>query len=148
MIFIVPLDMRISGAAYAIIIAQAFSAVGLAIYCYLRLSIICFKKEYIRFDGSIVKMMGSNSILSSIQQSVINFEILLIQGLVNSFGVVTMAAFTAVVKIESFVYLLEQEFSNAFSIFIPQNHGAKQHDRIGKGIKSSFKLITIYGITC
>jgi Na+-driven multidrug efflux pump len=44
-----------------------------------------------------------------------------------------MAAFTAVVKIESFAYLPEQEFGNAFSIFISQNHGAQERGRIRKG---------------
>ena len=70
----------------------------------------------------------------------------MIQGLVNSFGVSVMAAFTAVVKIESFTYLPEQKLGNAFSNFIAQNHGAKKHDRIRKGILSTVKIITIYAV--
>lgn len=147
-VFIVPLKMGVAGAAYATIIAQAVSAIGLAIYCYKRVPLIRLKRKHIHFDMKIVAMIGNNSILSSIQQSVMNFGILLIQGLVNSFGVATMAAFTAVVKIESFAYLPEQEFGNAFSIFISQNHGAGERGRIRKGIRSAFKLITIYGIVC
>lgn len=147
-VFIVPLKMGVAGAAYATIIAQAVSAIGLAIYCYKRVPMIRLKRKHIHFDMKIVAMIGNNSILSSIQQSVMNFGILLIQGLVNSFGVATMAAFTAVVKIESFAYLPEQEFGNAFSIFISQNHGAGERGRIRKGIRSAFKLITIYGIVC
>lgn len=145
-VFIVPFGMGISGAAYATIIAQAISAFGIAIYCYKRLPMIRLKWEHIYFDMTIVKMIGNNSILSSIQQSVMNFGILMIQGLVNSFGVAAMAAFTAVVKIESFAYLPEQEFGNAFSIFISQNYGAKEKGRISNGIRSAVKLITLYGI--
>ena len=147
-VFTVPLKMGVAGAAYATIIAQAVSAIGLAIYCYKRVPLIRLKRKHIHFDMKIVAMIGNTSILSSIQQSVMNFGILLIQGLVNSFGVATMAAFTAVVKIESFAYLPEQEFGNAFSIFISQNHGAGERGRIRKGIRSAFKLITIYGIVC
>jgi Na+-driven multidrug efflux pump len=66
---------------------------------------------------NMVKRIGNNSVLTSVQQSVMNFGILMIQGLVNSFGVSVMAAFAAVVKIESFAYLPEQEFGNAFSTF-------------------------------
>ena len=91
-------------------------------------------------------MIGNNSTLTSIQQSVMNLGILMIQGLVNSFGVSVMAAFAAVVKIESFAYLPEQELGNAFSIFIAQNHGAKERERIRKGIRSAVKVITIYAI--
>lgn len=48
----------------------------------------------------------------------------MIQGLVNSFGVTVMAAFTVAVKIDSFAYMPAQEFGNAFSLFISQNYGA------------------------
>lgn len=145
-VFIVSFNMGVSGAAYATIIAQGVSAVGLAIYCIRKIPIIRLKRNHLQIDMNIVKMIGNNSILSSIQQSVMNLGILMIQGLVNSFGVSVMAAFAAVVKIESFAYLPEQEFSNAFSTFIAQNHGAKEYGRIRNGIRSSIKIITIYGI--
>ena len=48
----------------------------------------------------------------------------MIQGLVNSFGTVIMAAFAAAVKIDSFAYMPVQDFGNAFSTFVAQNFGA------------------------
>ena len=48
----------------------------------------------------------------------------MVQGLVNSFGTVVMAAFAAAVKIDSFAYMPVQDFGNAFSTFIAQNYGA------------------------
>lgn len=145
-VFIVPLNMGVSGAAYATIIAQAISAIGLAVYCIKKVPIIRLKCKHFQFDFRIVKMIANNSILTSIQQSVMNFGILMIQGLVNSFGVAVMAAFAAVVKIESFAYLPKQELGNAFSTFIAQNYGAKEIGRIQKGIRSTLKIITIYGV--
>lgn len=58
------------------------------------------------------------SILTCLQQSVMNFGILMVQGLVNSFGTTVMAAFAAAVKIDSFAYMPVQDFGNAFSTFI------------------------------
>lgn len=145
-VFIVPFNMGVGGAAYATIIAQAISAIGLAIYCIRKIPVISLKREHMKINLDIVRLIGNNSILSSIQQSVMNFGILMIQGLVNSFGVSAMAAFAAVVKIESFAYLPEQELGNAFSIFIAQNHGAKEQNRIRNGIRSSIKIITIYSV--
>ncbi len=75
-----------------------------------------------------------------------NFGILLIQGLVNSFGVSIMAAFAAAVKIDSFAYMPVQDFGNAFSTYIAQNKGAGESKRIKKGVKSSFKIITLFCI--
>jgi len=117
----IPFKMDVAGAAYATVIAQGISAIALAVYCIRKVPIICFKPKHFQFDMNIEKMIGNTSILTSIQQSVMNLGILMIQGLVNSFGVSVMAAFAAVVKIESFAYLPEQEIGNAFSIFIAQN---------------------------
>ncbi|NLJ87548.1 MAG: MATE family efflux transporter [Epulopiscium sp.] len=145
-VFVVPFNMGIAGAAYATVIAQIISAIGLALYCIRKVPMIRLKSKHFRINMDIVKMIANNSVLSSIQQSVMNLGILMVQGLVNSFGVLVMAAFAVVVKIESFAYLPEQELGNAFSIFIAQNYGAKKMLRIRKGIKSATKIITIYGL--
>ena len=76
-----------------------------------------------------------NDVLTGIQQSVMNFGILMIQGLVNTFGTSIMAAFTAAVKIDTLAYMPAQEFGNAYSLFIFQNYGAKKKDRIYNGTK-------------
>lgn len=143
-ILVVPMDMGVAGAAYATIIGQAFSAIGITIYCISKFPLIRLERKYIYFDKKIIAMIANNSVLTSIQQSIMNFGILMVQGLVNSFGVAAMAAFAAVVKIESFAYMPVQDFGNAFSTFIAQNDGAGKNNRIKSGIKSAGKMITIY----
>ena len=61
----------------------------------------------------------------------------MMQGLVNSFGSVVMAAFAAAVKIDAFAYMPVQDFGNAFSTFIAQNYGAKESARIRSGLKGA-----------
>lgn len=80
------------------------------------------------------------SVMTSLQQSIMNFGILMVQGLVNSFGTVIMAAFAAAVKIDSFAYMPVQDFGNAFSTYVAQNYGAKEEKRIKNGIKSAVIL--------
>lgn len=75
-----------------------------------------------------------------------NFGILMIQGLVNSFGTAVMAAFAAAIKIDSFAYMPVQEFGNAFSTFIAQNFGAKRHDRIRKGVRSAVITTVVFSL--
>ena len=77
------------------------------------------------------------SLLTCAQQSAMNFGILLVQRLVDSFGPVTMAAFAAAVKIDSFAYLPVQDFGNAFSTFVAQNYGAGQRQRIRRGFRDA-----------
>ena len=73
-----------------------------------------------------------------------NFGILMVQGLVNSFGTAVMAAFAAGVKIDTLAYMPAQEFGNAYSIFISQNYGADEKDRIKKGTKSALVMVLVF----
>jgi len=143
-IFVVPLNMGIAGAAWATIIAQSFSAVAIGIYSFIKIPEIRPQRKHMKFNSEIVKKIANYSILTSIQQSIMNFGILMVQGLVNSFGVSVMAAFAAGVKIDSFAYMPVQDFGNAFSTFIAQNKGAQKLARIWKGISSAVKIITIF----
>ena len=107
-----------------------------------------------RWDFTILREISSLSFLTCIQQSIMNLGILMVQGLVNSFGTVVMAAFAAAVKIDSFAYMPVQDFGNAFSTFIAQNYGANKRERIQKGIKSaalvslSFCVVTSLLVCC
>ena len=143
-IFVLPLNMGVAGAAWATIIAQAFSAVGITIYSFIKIPEIRPQRKHMKYNSRLVKKIANYSILTSIQQSIMNFGILMVQGLVNSFGVSVMAAFAAGVKIDSFAYMPVQDFGNAFSTFIAQNKGAQKLDRIQKGISSAIKIITIF----
>ena len=84
--------------------------------------------------------------MTCIQQSVMNFGILMVQGLVNSFGPAVMAAFAAAVKIDTFAYLPVQDFGNAYSTFTAQNYGAGNHERIRRGTKDAFALSAAFSI--
>lgn len=145
-IFVVPLKMGIAGAAFATIISQAVSAVCIAVYSYSKKEIRISKKFFAYCDWNIMKNIMSHSILTSIQQSIMNFGILMIQGLVNRFGVIVMAGFAAAVKIDNFAYMPVQDFGNAFSTYIAQNKGAGKQERVQKGIHSTVKLITVFCI--
>lgn len=138
LLFVAVLPFGIAGAALATVLAQYVSAVGILLYVLLRCRMWLPSKKEWRFSHSILKEILNLSSMTCIQQSVMNFGILMVQGLVNSFGPAVMAAFAAAVKIDTFAYLPVQDFGNAFSIFIAQNYGAQKTDRIHKGIRGAF----------
>ena len=135
LVLVVP--MGVAGAALATIFSQGVSGVGLAVYTLVKMPELRPKKEDFTWDRNMAGKIAQYSLLTCAQQSVMNFGILMVQGLVNSFGVSVMAAFTAAVKIDSFAYMPVQDFGNAFSTFIAQNMGAKKTDRIRRGIRSA-----------
>lgn len=73
-----------------------------------------------------------------------NFGILMIQGLVNSFGTTIMAAFSVAVKIDTIAYMPVQDFGNAFPFFVAQNYGAKKYARIRKGFLLALVSVLIF----
>ncbi|MDO4306707.1 MAG: MATE family efflux transporter [Eubacteriales bacterium] len=137
LLFVIVFDMGVEGAAAATVIAQYVSGVGLAVYTWFLCPELRPKRRHRRITADVVKELAQFSVLTCLQQSVMNLGILMVQGLVNSFGTVIMAAFAAAVKIDSFAYMPVQDFGNAFSTFIAQNYGAGKRDRIRGGIKSA-----------
>lgn len=133
--------MGVWGAAVATVAAQFVSWIGIAAYYYLCFPLLRIKRRHMQWNGRILKEIFNLSSLTCIQQSVMNFGILMVQGLVNSFGAVVMAAFAAAVKIDTLAYMPVQDFGNAFSTFVAQNYGAGKRERIGKGIKSSLIFV-------
>ena len=133
--FVTNLNRGVAGAAEATVISQYVSGIGIAIYTKIKYSDLLKRDQNIRLRLSRIKEITSFSTLTCLQQSIMNFGILAVQGLVNSFGTTVMAAFAAAVKIDAFAYLPVQDFGNAFSIFIAQNYGAQNTKRIKTGIR-------------
>ena len=135
--FVLGLGWGVAGAAGATVIAQGASAAGIAWYSWRRVPFLRLEKRHCAVRRGELGRIINYSLLTCVQQSVMNFGILMVQGLVNSFGTVVMAAFAAAVKIDSFAYMPVQDFGNAFSTFIAQNYGARESQRIRKGLKSA-----------
>ena len=101
LLFIPIFHWGVSGAAAATVISQTIAAAGLCIYALYRFPIFRLKRNQIRLHRKSVKEIATYSSLTCMQQSVMNFGILMVQGLVNSFGTSVMAAFAVAVKIDS-----------------------------------------------
>lgn len=144
--FVIVLKKGVSGAALATVISQYLSGIGMMLY-----TLIYYEEVHVMFDlrqlkKERIKKIISFSLLTCIQQSIMNLGILMVQGLVNSFGTAVMAAFAAAVKIDAFAYMPVQDFGNAFSTFIAQNYGAKEKDRIQQGLKEAVRISSIFCI--
>ena len=144
LILILVFKMGVAGAALATVAAQALSAVCIAVYFFAKAKHLCPARRHRRFDKRLLRLVVSNSVLTSIQQSIMNLGILMVQGLVNSFGFAASAAFAAVVKIDAFAYMPAQDFGNAFSTYIAQNVGAGRTERIHKGARTAVQISSIF----
>lgn len=133
--FVLYISKSVKSVAYATIISQAISAIFMIVYTLHKKKEYVPYKEHCYLDKRIFNKFISYSLLTCIQQSVMNFGIMLVQGIVNSFGVTVMAGFSTAVKIDTLAYMPVQDFGNAFSTFVAQNKGANKEDRVNKGLK-------------
>ena len=138
--------LGIRGAAIATVISQYISGIGLMIYVYIHYPELRLKYEDTNFVKRTAYDIAILSGMTCLQQSVMNFGILMVQGIVNSFGTKIMAAFAVSVKIDTIAYMPVQDFGNAFSTFIAQNFGAGKYDRIKDGIKKALKSVVLFCI--
>lgn len=157
---IIGLHGGVKGAAAATVASQYISGIGIAIYYSFRASTAAhsgnagsldspylkIERKDCRIRWRCIREIASFSILTCVQQSVMNLGILFVQGIVNSFGAAVMAAFAAGVKIDAFAYMPVQDFGNAFSTFIAQNYGARKKERIQSGLRGAFLASLIFCI--
>ena len=142
LLFVIVFRWGVSGAALATVIAQGLSAAGIVLYFALRLPTLRPSRATFRLESSVAgPRCRASACSSSVQQSIMNFGILLVQSLVNSFGIATMAAFAAGVKIDSFAYSPAQDFAN--EVLRPSSRrtrGAGKPDRVKQGIREAALL--------
>ena len=142
-IFVAVLQRGVAGAAEATVIAQVVAGLGIALYSFLREPLFHLDKG-LRVRWRSIVAIFAYATTTGAQQSVMNFGILMVQGLVNSFGASVMAAFAAGVKIDTLAYMPAQEFGNAYSIFVSQNYGAGNTQRIRIGTRSAIVLVLCF----
>lgn len=143
---VIVLGWGIKGTAGATVFSQFVSGAGIGVYTLKKFPELCPRREDCRWDRKNLAAILNLSVMTSVQQSIMNFGILMVQGLVNSFGTVIMAAFAAAVKIDSFAYMPVQDFGNAFSTYVAQNYGAGNKPRIRQGIITAGKMILLFSL--
>lgn len=146
LLFVLSFHWGVVGAAQATVIAQYASGIGMLLYYLLRRKDLSVSSADRKWDQAIFRDISKLSLLTSLQQSIMNFGILLVQGLVNSFGTIVMAAFAAGVKIDTLAYSPLMDFGNAFSTAIAQNYGAGNKKRIHDCVIASGKMVVSFAL--
>ncbi len=140
-----PLGLGVAGAALATVIAQGISAL-ISLFLLLRLLRSYKTTEKIQIFNRNMFLTGTKiAIPSTIQQSIVSIGMLLTQSAVNRFGSSALAGFSAGSRLESLCIVPMIATGNAMSTFTAQNLGAGQTERIKKGYRSAYIIITAFG---
>lgn len=145
-LFIVVIPFGIAGVAFATFGSQTFTALCLLICIFRRERL--FKKGWkmeMQMMGDIMK----TGIPLGIQSMILTLSNLFVQYYINGFGEDAVAAFTVYYRVETFLYLPILAFGQAMVTFTGQNYGARNYERIRRGVRSCnvFSALVIAGLS-
>lgn len=134
LLFVVVLGLGVAGAAIATVLSQAVSAM-LVMYALYRLpDDMGFRPRHLRLDRKLLGRILMVGIPAGLQLTMFDLSNLLIQSGINSFGDVTIAAWTAFGKTDSLTWMISGAFGVSITTFVGQNFGAQKYDRIRKAV--------------
>lgn len=146
LVFVVPMQMGVAGAAWATVIAQFFAMLGSIAFGYRKNGYLRLEKRHMAYSRKIVEMSFCIGIPVAAQNALIALSCVALQSVVNRYGTTVMAAYTATGRVEG---LVQQPFNSlglAVSTFAGQNAGAGQYDRVRTGVKKSVWLAAIFSV--
>ena len=145
-VFVVELHKGVQGAAWATVFAEAIAALFCVMYVRFQIPVLRFQIKDFVFDKSLLRTIVSYSSVAAMQQITLHLGKFLIQGAVNPLGVVSIAAFNAVSKIDDFVMVVQQNIAHGTTGFIAQNNGKGNFARIRRGFRTGFKMEVVHSV--
>lgn len=138
-VFVAGLGLGVVGAAVATITAQLFSF----IYCLKAIkntAVLSMSKEHWRIDKAIITRLLKLGTPMALQNAIIGVGGMVVQYVINGFGFIYVAGFTATNKLYGLLELAASSFGFAMATFAGQNLGARKLDRIRAGMRSTIKM--------
>ena len=130
--FVIALTMDVKGVAWATVLSNSISALVLLWKLAKTKRLLQTDWKGIFLDGKSVVRIMKTGLPAGIQSAVFAVANIVIQTAINSLGAEVMAASSAALTIELFVYYVLNSFGQACTTFVAQNFGAKQIDRCKK----------------
>ncbi|MDO4188655.1 MAG: MATE family efflux transporter [Lachnospiraceae bacterium] len=147
LLFVRGFNMGVFGAAFATVIAQLIAGVCCMIYAFCTNEYFHLKIEDYKLDVNIAHDTIRLGIPMSLQFALIAISSMGLQVVVNSFGAIAVAAFTATSRIEQLVHQPYTSLSAALATYSGQNYGAMKKDRLREGfIKSTIIMMIMTAV--
>ncbi|MBR5115630.1 MAG: polysaccharide biosynthesis C-terminal domain-containing protein, partial [Lachnospiraceae bacterium] len=145
-LFVVGIRMGVFGAALATVISQFVSGAACLTFALKTNEYFRLDREHFRADREILWKAVRLGVPISLQFALIAISTMALQRVVNGFGSVAVAAFTATSRIEQLIHQPYQTLGMSLSTYCGQNYGAKKYDRVIRGLKSGAVLMLIFSL--
>lgn len=146
LVFILCFDMGVAGAAWATVVAQLLSGALCIIYIMRKFPALHLTRADFRMrDGELSRHLASG-LPMGFQASIIGIGVIILQFVLNGFGEVSVAAFTAAQKIEQIFCAPLGSFGMTMATYAAQNYGAGEIGRIRQGVRSCAYMSVGYSL--
>lgn len=151
LLFVIRFHMGVAGVAWATLIAQGLCAVASFFVLIRRMKAMenepaAADKKFAFFEANTARRIARVGVPSMLQQSIVSLSMMFMQGLVNSYGKVFVAGYTAATKIDTLAMMPNMNFSNAMSSYTAQNIGAGKEKRVVQGYKACLLMVLIFSL--
>lgn len=139
LVFVMLFGWGIAGAAIATLIAQLSSG----IYCYVhirKIEILILCREDYALDRKLDKKLIFLGLPMAFQNAIISVGGMIVQSVVNEFGVIFIAGFTATNKLYGVLEVAATSYGYAMITYVGQNLGAGYIERIRKGMRAALGI--------
>ncbi len=143
LIFVPVLGWGIAGAAAATLIAQLVSSL-FCLYHIGKIELLKLSSRHFRFqDRHLPLRLFLLGFPMAFQNAIISVGGMIVQFVVNGFGVIFIAGFTATNKLYGVLEVAATSYGYAMVTYTGQNLGARKTERIRKGVKAAL-LIALF----
>lgn len=145
-IFVYNLKLGVWGAGVATLISNMVCGILCLVFAFKTNSYFKLTRADWRVNPVIIGRCIKLGVPLSLQFSLIAISCMALQRVVNSFGPVAVAAFTATSRVEQLIHQPYGTLGTALSTYTGQNYGAKKHDRIIEGYRKSMIMMAIFTV--
>lgn len=140
LVFVIHFRLGIAGVAAATLTSQGLAAVLCLIFTQRKRSVLRFSRRDIVFDWQLLGKMLGYGVPATLQQLMVCCSLMIVQGLVNSFGSAAVAGFSISNRVEMLIMMPVMNLGMAYSTYTAQNIGAEDLPRVTQGLRAVLLL--------
>lgn len=138
-LFVAVFRWGVAGVAIATVLSQGISCT-ICLIALTRLPVMRITRSDLRPDPACMRRLMSLGLPIALQNATISIGGLVLQGVVNGFGFIFMAGYSAASRLQGLVEVMGVSLSAAITAFSGQNMGAGRLDRVKKGLRHSLLI--------
>lgn len=136
LVFVLVFHWAVFGVALATILSQLISAILILIVLMKAKDCYRLVLKKIRIYGTLLKEIIRIGVPNGMESVMYSISNVVIQSTINTFGTTAIAAWSAIARIDSVMWMVMNAFGISVATFVGQNFGAGQYDRVKRGTRT------------